>query len=314
MDNLDRLIIGELAAECRVSFSKLAEKYDVSLNTIKNRVEALVEDGVIHRFVVQLPLDRLQASFAVLLLEIESDTSKEDIASLGMHPFIMAMGLGYELRGFAVGVYRTNIELSQAVDHLQASDVVKGVQALPMVAPPTTVDTSSSKGLDALKKIDWRIIKSLQFDGRKTLSDVSSDVGASVPTVRKRLKFMRKHNLVSETIEINPAASEDDLIVMLRLESPAIIKKEAFELDMLFREQWPNEYWLSYRLANRPELMVTFVVDSSKRVAALRNELTKLLGESEIAEQVIVPEWIFFPDFRNEMVDKHSSPIAKADT
>ncbi len=308
MDNLDRLILGELAAQCRVSFSKLAEKYDVSLNTIKNRVEALVEDGVIHRFVVQLPLERMQASFAVLLLDIESDTSKEDIASLGEHPFIMAMGLGYELRGFAIVVYRTNTELSQAVDYLQASDVVKGVQALPMVAPPTTIDTSSSKGLDALKKIDWKIMKSLQFDGRKTLGDVSAEVGASVPTVRKRLAFMRKHNLVSETIEINPAASEDNLIVMLRVESPAITQRGAFELDMQFREQWPKEYWLSYKMANRPELMVTFVVESSKRVAALRSELTKLLEECEIAEQVIVPEWIFFPDFRNEMINENAAP------
>lgn len=307
MDNLDRLILGELAAQCRISFSKLAEKHNVSLNTIKNRVEALVDKGVIHRFVVQLPLERLQASFAVLLLDIESDTSKDEIASLGEHPFIMAMGLGYELRGFAVAVYRTNAELSQTVDHLQASDLVKGVQALPMVGPPTTIDTSSFKGLDALKRIDWKIMKSLQFDGRKALGDVSAEVGASVPTIRKRIAFMRKHNLVSETIEINPAASEDDLIVMLRVGSPAITQKEAFELDMLFREQWPNEYWLSYRMANRPELMVTFVVESSKRVAALRREITELLEESEIAEQVIVPEWIFFPDFRNEIINENAS-------
>jgi len=56
MDKLDRQILDELGYQCRVSFSKLAEKFDVSLNTIKNRVEALVDEGVIVNFVVQLNL------------------------------------------------------------------------------------------------------------------------------------------------------------------------------------------------------------------------------------------------------------------
>ncbi len=59
MDTLDRQILDELAYQWRVSFSKLAEKFDVSLNTIKNRVEALVEEDVIRKFVVQLSLEAL---------------------------------------------------------------------------------------------------------------------------------------------------------------------------------------------------------------------------------------------------------------
>ncbi|MHA2313031.1 MAG: Lrp/AsnC family transcriptional regulator [Candidatus Thorarchaeota archaeon] len=90
MDALDRLILSELSYQCRVSFSKLAEKFDVSLTTIKNRVEALVEEGVILRFVVQLPLDTLHANFAVIMLDIRKNTTPEDLISLGNHPFIMA--------------------------------------------------------------------------------------------------------------------------------------------------------------------------------------------------------------------------------
>jgi len=303
MDTLDRLILGELAIQCRVSFSKLAEKFNVSLNTIKNRVEGLVKEGVINRFVVQLPLEVLQADFAVLLLDIEPDTRKEDLINLGTHPSIMAMGLGYELSGFAVAVYRTNAELSQVVDYLQASDIIKGVHALPMVGPPAPIDRSLAKGLDALKKIDWKIIRSLQWDGRKALGEIAKDVGASVPTVRKRLDFMREHNLIAETIEINPAASDHDLIVMLRVSNPIITQRELFEIDLMFREQWPKEYWLNYRLADRPEIMATFVVDSAKRVAELRSEMTDLLDGSDILEQVIVPEWLFFSDFRAQIVN-----------
>jgi DNA-binding Lrp family transcriptional regulator len=305
MDVLDRLILGELANQCRVSFSKLAQKFEVSLNTIKNRVEALVEDGVILNFVVQLNLEALNGNFAVIILDIESNTSTDDLVSLGNHPYITAMGLGYELNGFAVAVYRTNAELSQAVDHLQSSNMVAAVRAMPMVAPPTPIDTTTSKGFDSLKKIDWKILKALQWNGRKALGEIASDVEASVPTVRKRIGFMRKHNLIHETIQINPAASERDLVVMLHVQSPVITQKEYYELDTMFRGQWPENYWISYRSANKPELMVTFVVESSKKVAVLRNEMTKLIEDSEIIEQIIVPEWIFFLDFRDEMIDSH---------
>ena len=97
MDALDRRILDELALQCRVSFSKLAEKFGVSLNTIKNRVEALAEQGVIVDFVVQLHLDILRASFAVVMLDIKSNTGRKNLISLGDHPFIMALGLGYEM-------------------------------------------------------------------------------------------------------------------------------------------------------------------------------------------------------------------------
>lgn len=305
MDVLDRLILGELANQCRVSFSKLAQKFEVSLNTIKNRIEALVEEGVILNFVVQLNLDALNGSFAVIILDIESNTSRDDLVYLGNHPFITAMGLGYELDGFAVSVYRTNTELSQAIDYLQSSNMVTAVRAMPMVAPPSPIDRTISKGFDSLKKIDWKILKVLQQNGRKPLGEIAVAVRASVPTVRKRLSFMRKQSLIHETIQINPAASERNLVVMLHVKSPIITQKEYYELDTMFRGTWPDNYWISYRSANKPELMVTFVVESSKKVAVLRNEMTKLLDDSEVIDQVIVPEWIFFPDFRDEIIDEH---------
>ncbi|MHA2385967.1 MAG: Lrp/AsnC family transcriptional regulator [Candidatus Thorarchaeota archaeon] len=307
MDALDRLILSELSYQCRASFSKLAEKFDVSLTTIKNRVEALVEEGVILRFVVQLPLEIVHASFAVIVLGIKSNTMPEDLTSLGSQPFIMALGVGYEPQGFAIAVYRTNDELSQAIGHLQSSEYVESAHAYPVVGPPMPIDRSSSKGIEALKKIDWKILKSLQSDGRKTLSDVASDVGASVPTIRKRLNFMRKNNLIHETIQINPAATERRFVVMLTMRSPVIVELDYFELENLFRERFGENYWISFRMANSPELMLTFVVDSSKQVTSLRSELLSSFEETEITNQMIVPEWMYFPDFRDMMIDEHLS-------
>ena len=305
MDALDRQILNELSYQCRVSFTDLAEKFEVSLSTIKNRVEALVDEGVILNFVVQLPLRVMKASIAIISLDVQSNTQQEDLIGLGEHPFIMAMGAGYELQGFAIAIYRTNDELDQVIRHLQSSPFVERVQAFPVVTPPLPLDSSQIKGLDSLKKIDWRILKSLQWDGRKTLGDLAAEVGASVPTVRKRLAFMRKHSLIEESIHINPAATERRLVVMLTVASPLILQVDYYTLEGMLRERFQEGYWVSFRMANKSEVMLAFVISSAKEVADIRSELAAMAEETEVVHQMIVPQWIYFSDFRHELVEQH---------
>jgi DNA-binding Lrp family transcriptional regulator len=307
MDALDRLILNELSYHCRISFSKLAEKFEVSLTTIKNRVETLVEEGVILNFVAQLPLNVLNASFAIITLDTKMNAENSDLITLGDHPFIMALGIGYELQGFAIAIYRTNDELSQAMDHLQSSELVGRAQSYPVVAPPTPIDRSLTKGIEVLKKIDWKILKSLQWDGRKKLGGIASDVGASVPTVRKRLTFMRKHNLIQETIQINPAATSRRFVVMILMRNPLIVQMDPFELEKVLRGEFTDDYWISFRMAGQPELMTTFVIDSAKEVGPIRSKLASLFEGTDIIHQMIVPEWMYFPDFRDEIIDEHLS-------
>ena len=307
MDTLDRFILNELSFQGRVSFTELADKYGVSLSTVKNRVEALVEEGVILNFVAQLPLRVMKASIAIISLDIRADTKVEDLIGLGEHPFITALGVGYELEGFAIAIYRTNDELTQTIDHLQSSEFVESAQAFPIVGPPAPIDSSQTKSIDSLKKLDWKILQSLQWDGRKTLGEIASDVGASVPTVRKRLAFMRKHNLIEETIHINPAATDKRLVVMFVLHSPVVVQMEYFQLDRLLREWFPETYWLGFRMADRPEIMLAFVIGSAKDASQIRSELSSLSESTEIVHQMIVPQWIYFPDFRHYLVDERAS-------
>ena len=66
MDFLDKALFQELSNNCRVSFSDLSKKYDVSVNTIKNRVEDMIKEGLIVAFDVQLKLSLYNASFALI--------------------------------------------------------------------------------------------------------------------------------------------------------------------------------------------------------------------------------------------------------
>ncbi|MHA2212551.1 MAG: Lrp/AsnC family transcriptional regulator, partial [Candidatus Thorarchaeota archaeon] len=54
MDLLDKLLIMELSNDCRMSFSELARKHEVSVNTIKSRVDSLLERRIILGFDVHV--------------------------------------------------------------------------------------------------------------------------------------------------------------------------------------------------------------------------------------------------------------------
>ena len=109
-----------------------------------------------------------------------------------------------------------------------------------------------------------------------------------------------------ETINVNPAATERRLVVMLLLKTPQIIQKEFYELDLILRKNFPETYWISFRMANNPELMLAFVIDSPKQVASIRSQLISIFEDAEIFYQMIVPQWLYYPDFRNNLIEKNS--------
>ena len=57
---------------------------------------------------------------------------------------------------------------------------------------------------EPLTSIDYKILRTLNRDARKPISDIADDVGISAKTVRKRLNRMIEHKLVSFTIQWTP--------------------------------------------------------------------------------------------------------------
>jgi DNA-binding Lrp family transcriptional regulator len=295
--------MGELGASCRISFSDLAEKYDVSVNTIKNRVENLVERKIILGFDVLPRLDLLNASFASITLQFKEMPSEDTIDELGSHPFIMAISTGMQPEGFAVSVYRSNQELNQAIDHLRSHSIVGELEVFQLLEPTQVKDFSPTKTLDDLKKIDWKILHYLRWNGRLPLTQLAKIVGRSVPTVRKRLKFMREHNLIHETILSNIGAVEKGFIVILGLEGQMIVSEPQMHIDETIRAEFPDNFWLSWKVADRPIILLTFQAINVAEVQDIHKRLEKLFPDSKMARQVISGQWKYFRDFRDDLIE-----------
>ncbi len=307
MDYLDKAIILELSNSCRTSFSDLAKKHDVSVNTIKKRVDDLLEKKIIMGFDVQLKLSLLSASFALAILYLKDQASREVVSELGSSPFIMATGIGVEPEGFAIAVYRTSTELSQAVEHLKSNDAVKEVEIFQVLPPPSSMESvPPSRGLGALKKIDWRILYHLRWNGRMPLKDLAKLVGKSVPTIRKRLEFMRKHDMIYETTILNIGAVGEGMVITFGVEIPGLTPARQLDIEKSVIRSFEENYWASWMSVDKPLIFLTFQVSNALEAARIRDGIAGMFPESQIVAQSISGMWEYFRDFRDAILEERA--------
>ena len=65
MDDLDRAILDILRRDARTPYTEIADEVGTSEGTVRNRVEQLVEDGVIERFTVSTRTGNVKAMVEV---------------------------------------------------------------------------------------------------------------------------------------------------------------------------------------------------------------------------------------------------------
>ena len=65
MDDLDRRILAILRRDSRTPYTEIADRVSTSEGTVRNRVERLIEDGVIERFTVATRTGNVQAMIEV---------------------------------------------------------------------------------------------------------------------------------------------------------------------------------------------------------------------------------------------------------
>ncbi|MHA2020981.1 MAG: winged helix-turn-helix transcriptional regulator [Candidatus Thorarchaeota archaeon] len=299
---LDKALIGELSNSCRMSFSHLAEKYSVSVNTIKNRVEQLLEDRVILGFDVTPKMSLFNASFASIMLHLEDRATREVIDELGSSEFIMAVMTGFEPEGFAIAIYRNTDELNQAVEHLRTNSAVREVEVIQLLPPP-----SSKEALKSSKTLD---LYHLRWNGRMPLNEIAEKTGKSVPTIRKRIEFMRKHDLIYESTIVNIGAVGTGMVITLVVEMPDLSSSKQLEIDELFRETYPEEFWLSWMSADRPVMLLSFYTTSAKAAGDIRNNLENIVPSLQVVGQIVSGEWEYFRDFRDGILKEESGEIS----
>lgn len=307
MDHLDKALFQELSNNCRVSFTDLSKKFDVSVNTIKNRVEDMIQQGLIVFFDVQLKLSLYNASFALVVLRLKRLLTEAERDEIGSHQFVNSISTGMQLDALIIVVYRNNEELNEVIEYLRTYENVMNLEVFQMLPPLTSsVNLPVSKKLDVLKKIDWKILRELHWNGRMPIKDLAKKIGRSAPTVRKRLDYMREQGFLYETIISNIGVVGHGFVISFGLELPNLTIETQLEIDREMQSTFGDSFWVSWKVADRPIIFMTFQVDSAAEAQDIQTRLLSMFPEYVSLTQAISGSWRYYKDFRNKILDEQS--------
>ncbi|HET7412776.1 MAG TPA: Lrp/AsnC family transcriptional regulator [Pararhizobium sp.] len=92
MDDLDRQLIAALRIDGRAPLSKLADLIGCSRGTVQNRLDRLMESGVITGFTVRLRDDaNADKVRAVMMIEVAGKVTAKVVRALRLMPEIVAL-------------------------------------------------------------------------------------------------------------------------------------------------------------------------------------------------------------------------------
>jgi DNA-binding Lrp family transcriptional regulator len=201
MDEIDFIIIKKLIENSRVTYRELAEIIDMSITTIHKRMKSLVDDGIINAFTARPSIIALKSLVVVIFGTSKAKSLDAVSQELGQHESIMGIGIAGG-KFLSIGAYLRNIsELQEFSSYVsktaQISEPTIGIINMPYITTPEPLTT-----------IDYKILRSLNKDSRKPITDIADDTGLSAKTVRKRLDRMIENNLAEITIELRLLAKD----------------------------------------------------------------------------------------------------------
>ncbi len=197
MDEVDLALVKMLMANSRLTYRDLANETKLTITAIHKRVQHLVDTGIIETFIARPNITALKGIAIGAWGTTKAKSIDEISIKLGEHESTFFVGslsgkfihLGAflrdisELQNFSTFVAKTG----------QIEEPTIGIVSMPYPSMP-----------EFFKNIDYKILKALNCDARKSIGDVADEVGISAKTVKKSIERMISNQLASFTIAWAP--------------------------------------------------------------------------------------------------------------
>lgn len=301
MDVLDKHILMELSTDSRVSYTYLSRKYNVSVNTVKNRVNRMVESGVIAGFSVEVNPFLFNADIFLILFESTRQLTQEESDILGAYQIVSSVGYGLN-RGVVTGYYRSHNEFSKFLDELLRYDIIDDYEVLFMVELGQ-LEPKVDAIEDVMSSRDWQIIHYLIANGRESLNSLAKKTGLSSRTVRKRINFLKDSWIARPNVLLNPGGTQTGFMGIFKTELENLDELIHSETEKTLRAMVPFEFWTSWRVIDKPILLISFYVEGMNEMYALQDKVTKLLKPISLST-LLGGSMHYYPDFRDSFVKK----------
>ncbi len=195
MDKTDYFLLKRLLENSRVTYRELADMTNISVSAVHKRIKYLEDEGFINTFIAR-PSSIALKYLTVIIFGTSTSKSMDELREeLGQHESVFYIAIAGAKYVYVSAFLRDISELQEFGNYVsktaQISEPTIGILNMPYLTMP-----------EPLTNIDFKILKTLNRDARKPITDIADDVGLSAKTVRKRLDRMIENGLVSFTLEL----------------------------------------------------------------------------------------------------------------
>ena len=197
MDEIDLVIIKSLLENSRSTYRELADLTDMSVSAIHKRIRNLEDNGIINARIARPSLIALKYLWVAIFGTSNAKSMDAVSKELGQHENVSMVCITGGKFIYIKAYLRDISELQEYSSYVSRvahiSEPTIGIINVPYMTTP-----------EPLTSIDYKILKTLNRDANKPISDIADDVGISAKTVRKRLNRMIENKLVTFTIQWTP--------------------------------------------------------------------------------------------------------------
>ena len=308
MDVLDNYLLNELKENCRVSYTKLAEKYKISTEEVGSKISTFVKQRFILKFTIVPSPSLFGYKKAILCFRSGGPLHQDRLTLLGINPNVEYISVGRPLsEGFASIYYRTLEEINDVVTYFQQfHPEFYEINTFPVLKLSEEDSVKLKADLMSYQKIDWLLLSHLREQGRLSLVDLSRRINMDIKSIGERLEFLRTNGLIDETIHINPGNLPKRLWVVFRIELSLMTRPLYDDLKRELSAQFGASLWNYWKILDQSALLLNFFCENFTEYEKIQTWLSDLAGLKSI-EYYLGGSTHYFPDFRDELLEEKRS-------
>lgn len=283
MDDVDLQIIKKLIINSRIPFRQLAEEIGLSVGAVYKRVQYLVDKRIIVNFTARPSFSYLNAIIIYILGTSKLKSIDEILDDLEEDPHAFFLGVSSGNYLYMVAVLKNISDMNNVSRKL--SNICKIDDPLILIN-----NFQYQKVYGTLSKLDYQIMKSLNQNSRKSVSEVADETGLSSKTVSRHINDMMKNNLVTFSIDYHPL-QEQDIIAVFHANISS--DTEMSEIFNKIHQAIPKNLLYIRTFSNFPLMLTVHVsVNILKNVKEFENKL-KEIGLKDIVPRIVYNGYYF---------------------
>lgn len=185
-------IVRMLLDDSRLSYNEMANRLDVSINTIRSRIRKMLDEGLI-RYHTIINLDKFGYTLIYMLIKYDDlDKLVEKLSVIGKIIMIVRCLGDTFVIGIAISGHNNPLGLIKAFIEPYNATIL-------LFREPVNVK---------LSKNGLRIIRYLSENPRAKNKDIANELAISTKTVKRVLDYLQSHEVIAFSIIINPSKLE----------------------------------------------------------------------------------------------------------